>query len=568
MINRINTSSVNSSKPSKNKPQFKGAVDGALMSALQFCEQYPMINVTVLDLSTAIVPRTVIEGSTNIFSGFEAFRRESSGLIVNCLIPSFIVLGLAKLMEKPIMGTKSALHNCWANEDTINLVTKYWDEASDSAVDPQKNAIYKNEPQKARAYNAIKEMLEETKGINGEEIVEFNDKTKKFNFHNDICEIVEGIFNPKPKISLFEGMKIRRAAKKAADKAGIMYVEDNPIARIINRTHVSKNIKIKRQQVRLDKKGKVIDEYFSQGLDAVLGNASQIIKELADGKDAKSFASKATKLLKYKSIGGLAIIIPLAISMQPFNRWVTAKFAGKKGAPIYKDFEQSQTKTLTPKEKRELFTQKLISISSMVGVALFSIMKKPDIQMFKSLTQFSGIFPTMDQTRLISTATFASRMGASEDKNELKEATMRDIATFISFYFIGDYVAKATASLIQLLHKDVRLINDLKKLKPGANIFQQFRHWAVNTSLKASSEVVSTKAEKMRSVCQFTNILFSLILLGIVIPRVYRHKTDKAREKELEAMGVDPDKYYPHFAMNNPDIANSPAFKKVCTSNN
>lgn len=562
MINKVNTSSVNSNKQMKNQPQFKGAIDGALMSALQFCEQYPMINVTVLDLSTAIVPRTVIEGQTNIFSGFEAFRRESSGLIVNCLIPSFIVLGLAKLVGPVVMGTETMLHDCWANEDTINIVKHYWKNASDDAVIKDGKTVFEKGEQ-AKAYNAVKTMLTETEGVDGEKTV----KLSELDLHKDICEIVDGIFNPKPKKSLWERIKIRREGKKAADKAGVKYVEDTPIARIINQSHICQHIKIKGHE-HLDKKGKLVNEYFSQGLDAVLGNAPKIIKELIGCKDIDAFAHKAAKLVKIKSLGGLAIIIPLAISMQPFNRWWTSKVAGKKGAPIYKDFEASKEKELTPEQKSALLKQKLISIGSMVGVALASIMKMPSWGMVKNISQFSGIFPTMDQTRIISTATFASRMGASEDKNELKEATMRDIATFISFYFIGDYVAKGTASLIQKLHKDVKLINDLEKLKPDANIFQQFRHWAVNTSLKTSGEVIGTKAEKMRSVCQFTNILFSLLLLGIIIPRVYRHKTDKAREKELKEMGVDPNRYYPTFAMNNTAMTNSPAFQKVRSTTN
>ena len=82
-----------------------------------------MINVTVLDLSTAIIPRTIFEtviGSKkkdennesqekpkrklNIIGGFEALRREGSGLLINCIIPSYIVYGAAKLLHRPVMG--------------------------------------------------------------------------------------------------------------------------------------------------------------------------------------------------------------------------------------------------------------------------------------------------------------------------------------------------------------------------------------------------------------------------------------------------------------------------------
>ena len=107
-----------------------------------------MVNVTVLDLSTAILPRTFFEtfiGSKqkdengnetkerklNILGGFEAFRRESSGLLINCIIPSFIVIGAAKLLNRPIMGkfNKSNLTTSWANGDTIKEIERYYNAA-------------------------------------------------------------------------------------------------------------------------------------------------------------------------------------------------------------------------------------------------------------------------------------------------------------------------------------------------------------------------------------------------------------------------------------------------------
>lgn len=529
MIERINKNSVNTGSvtPSNKQPQFKGAIDGAIIGALQLCESQPMVNVTVLDLATAIVPRTVIEGQTNLFSGFEAFRRESSGLVVNCLIPSFIVLGLAKLMEKPIMGAKSLMSGCWANEDTIKKVSKLYSNAQGATP-------------KEKIAGAFKQMFTELEGVDGDIEKGGLKKFSEFGLEEHAQQLADAICNEK-------------YSQKDVSK---IYAE------ILKKTHISEKIRFKGE------KG-----FFSQGLSALIVDSSKMLREfheqkILDPKLITKFDKNATKLLTRKSLGGLAIIIPLAISMQPFNRWWTSKVAGKKGAPIYKDFEESKTRELTPEQKAGLFRQKIISIGSMIGVALFSIMKMPNMQMFKNLTQFSGIFPTMDQTRIISTSTFASRMGASEDKNELKEATMRDIATFFTFYFIGDYVAKGTATLIEkATNGRVKLINNLAARKKDANVFQQFAHWATKTSLKSSGEVLTKKAEKMRSVCQLSNILFSLVLLGIVIPKVYRHHTDKAREKELEEQGIDPTKYYPaNFAMNEAQTAAQKAQNEYFTA--
>ena len=242
-------------------------------------------------------------------------------------------------------------------------------------------------------------------------------------------------------------------------------------------------------------------------------------------------------MVNWKSIGGLGLIIPLAISMQPINRWITRKTSGQKGAPIYKDFgKETAHKEPTAKEKHELLAQKFISIGSMIGVAgLSMLMDKPSLKMF----QFKGLFPTMDQARIISTATFASRMGAAEDKNELREATVRDIATFSSFYFLGDYVAKGIATLLQRHKKDVHLINVLKERNPNANALEKLWHWAKHTAIKSSDELVTVKDKRLRTMCQIGSIVFSLLSLGVFIPLYTRAKTNKKHAEELAKMNAE-----------------------------
>lgn len=518
MINKINTASVNNinSRQSKSDPNFKGGPIDALIAGLQVCEKSPMMNVAVLDLATAIVPRTVVEGETNPYAGFEAFRRESSGLIINCMIPGVIVAGIAKAIQGPIMGAGSKMSNCLANEDTINLVTDYWKKA-EGATDREKVS------------DTIRKILLDTRGIDGEKTVHFKDVAAKEDFETSIKILTDK--------ALQKGKYTRDDRKAIA----------NAYSRIVEKTHVSENIKI----------GKDAKGYFSQNLKAVMDNTPRILRELVDGKnvDVSSFAAKAKRLLNTKSLLGLGVIIPLALSAQPINRWITAKTSGKKGAPIYKDFSESESKVLSSKEKAALFKQKLISVGSMVGVALLSMGGK--LPRMKVL-QFKSLFPTMDQARIISTATFASRMMASEDKNDLREATVRDIATFSAFYFLGDYVSQGIATLIQKRKPEIKLLNVTKELKPNANSFDKLAHWIKDVKLKSSDEVVGATAKRMRSVCQLGNLGFSLVALGLLIPMMNRKKTNKKREEELKQKGVDQktiDKFYPHFAMENVNIS-------------
>ena len=192
----------------------------------------------------------------------------------------------------------------------------------------------------------------------------------------------------------------------------------------------------------------------------------------------------------------------------------------------------------------------------MLTVGLLSMMKLPSMNML----EFKGIFPTMDQARIISTTTFASRMAAAEDKNELRESTVRDICTFLSLYFLGDYAAKGAATAIEK-KTGISLLNDTKPIEKDANGFKKFWHWFKDVKLKSSEEVFSKTAEElkakgitpnaeqkividkelkkavnMRSACQIANLGVSLLLLGLVIPIFTRKNTKKKHAEEMKVI--------------------------------
>ena len=230
---------------------------------------------------------------------------------------------------------------------------------------------------------------------------------------------------------------------------------------------------------------------------------------------------------------GLAIIIPLAMSVQALNRKMTRNQFHAKGAPIYKDFGKKNThKDLSPKEEQKFFMQKCISAAGMVGLALLSMMKKPTMKMF----QFKGMFPTVDQCRVIACSTFASRMFAAEDKNELRETTVRDVASFSGLYFLGDYVAKGVATAIEKVNPNVKLLNVVKESAKTDSAPKKFWNWVKNVHLKSFDEISGAGAKNLRSLCQIASIGFSIAFLGIALPRYNRSVTEKkvAKQKALE----------------------------------
>ena len=491
MINKISveTERRNSIQAQRQKekvqqnPNFKGL--GALaLAGIQKCEQVPMINVAVIDMLSAILPRTIVESLTNWFAGFEAFRRESSGLIVNCLIPSVITLGIAKCLNPAFMPKGVNMSRSWASVDMLQKASEYYNNASSED----------------KVEESLKKLISCIEGVDGNKHVNFAEKLGEDKLNSYAKQLAE--------IS-------RKDIKNSEMRKEVGKITQE----IVDRTKVSEHI--------------TLDKISAQSVGSTLEDAVKFFREFqrTNGKMAiEEFAKKNKNLVRTKSLLGLAVVLPLAASMQYINRWITGKVSGTKGAPIYDDFAKGQDNIEeNPKAKEGLLKQKFISIGSMIAVSLLSMSKLPTWKML----DFKGMFPTMDQARIISTTTFASRMAAADDKNELAEATVRDIATFSSLYYLGDVAAKGAATIIQKKTGEV-LLNDTKPLKENANAWDKFKHWMKDVNIKSSSEVATKKAINYRSACQVTNLGVSLALLGLIIPIFTRRKTKKNHEQALK----------------------------------
>ena len=531
-LNNRKSQRRNQTRQNNNSPSFNGIgekIGNGVLKCVQGCEKNPMVNVAVIDLATAIVPRSIWESVTNVFAGLEAFRRESSGLLINCLIPGFIALGAAKLTNDAIVGKNANLSTCWAGKDGINTITDYYKDAP--ATEAYQTGLAKySDPKKARVFATHYNILSSATGVDGNETKKFGE-IASFDIHSTAEKLTEATFEEKPKMSFVERMQ-NMFKKKSPTHI------DRAYEQTARTTHITENITFGR--------GK---NTFSSDLKSAMKNSSSLLKGLVkDGAETPeqiaSLAKRAKKLVNTKSGIAMAVILPLAASAQYINRWITTKTSGVEGAPIYNDFGKNENKPVkTPeqikKDKQDLLKQKFISIGSMVGIACLSMMKLPTLSTLKNIFQFKGQFPTMDQARAISTVTFGSRMAVADDKNELAEATGRDIVTFSSMYFLGDYAAKGYASHLENT-EGVKLINRTKTVDKNANVFKKIGNWVVNSHLKSSDELVADATHsledmrKLRTKCQAANLGSSLVILGLLVPVYTRMKTAKNHKKELE----------------------------------
>ncbi len=519
-LDRQNNSNINSSslqnKGLKNKPNFEGRekLGGAVIGLVQKCEKEPMINVAVIDLLTAILPRSIWESLTNLFAGFEAFRRESSGLIVNCLIPGFITLGVAKAFNNGIMGKgKSNLANCWASSDSINKVTNHYKDAENTEAFKEGMNIFNGNKTHARVYAVNYNLLNEASGIDGFDKKAFNQAMSKQEMSDAAEKLTRISFKYK------DGQLSEELVEKTPKKRLKAIFKS-----ISRKTHIAQDVKF--------------GEGLEAGLERTLTDTHQLVKGMVkEGikpENVADFVKRSKRLLKTKSILGMAIILPLAASMQHINRKITEKISGVKGAPIHKNYgkgEHQKTAEQVKDEKRQLIGKKIWAVSSMLGVAMLSMMKLPNMKTLKNIVQFKDQFPTMDQARAISAITFASRMAVADDKAELDEAHTRDIVTFSSMYFLGDYGAKAMASHLEK-KTGIELLNKTFDSNKNKGFFTKAKNWVLNTHLKSSDELRGVgkafeEATKLRAKCQMANLGTSLALLGVIVPIFTRLRTDK-----------------------------------------
>ena len=120
MISKVNINTNTHDAKSTKNPSFKGGLVDMGVNALQWVSTEPMYGVALIDGVTAIAPRTIVDAKTNGFAAAETFRRESSGLIVNCMIPGLFVLGTGKIAQMLYKDFKiPGLLGTWANEESL-----------------------------------------------------------------------------------------------------------------------------------------------------------------------------------------------------------------------------------------------------------------------------------------------------------------------------------------------------------------------------------------------------------------------------------------------------------------
>jgi len=484
----------NSYKNTSTPPNFKGGMDSVLNIAskgLEWCDKNPMYGVSVIDLTSMIGPRTLVDTiERNPVAGVETLARESSGLIINCLTPGFVVLGVAKAFNKFLLKDFKGIkgEQLWANKNSIEDLKNVW------LSDGVKN-------NKDRVQEFVKQALGKVSLLGDDsKYVKLSDHSKFENITKKLADAIKSDTsnNLKPNKELISGIK----------------------KEIVDELKAARTLKYADKDILLNIEEFVRDTY----------SVGKAFTKVADDK-IPAFTKQLGKLVNIKSGIGLLAVCAVASSVQYINRAITKKRTGVDGFVGYKNFEKGEVKKMTPEEKQKFNRKKILSSLGMAGIAAFA-MKPFNPLMF----QFKGILPSLNQCRLISATTNVGRIMAASDDNELKETTFRDYLGFANLYLLGDFAAKGTAAIIEKVTakkgNPVKLLNRKEILEPGAGILKKLQ----NVKLKGFEEVAAG-SRNYRALAEAAGLLYSMVMLGICVPKLNIYLTNKREAKRIENEG-------------------------------
>lgn len=527
-INAINNSVIKHRNNQKNQdntpPSFKGE-GGLLMSLskpLQKFDANPILGVIFLDVISAIAPNTIIDTiDRNPVQGFETFRRESSGLVINCLLPGLLVGVAAWAAKGAVLGDEFKelnAHRIYAGKDTIEASADIWKKtsANKSKEEQLKEFIHMSFDERIKPNSQSKMALE-------------LDKTQITKQKNDAVDelakaIIESSKNKNGKFGI-ENKTLNDLHQKLATIYG-----------------QSKGLEVKKAD------GKTFTTGMKNYIRDTYALGKTFMNEKVNHSNIDNLASKLKKLNRVKSIITMAGVGTLALSMQAINRKITEKTSGRKGYSGYKDLSVSNEDL--EENKKKLSVGKLLSSAWFASLAFVS-MGRPN----KSTWDFAAPTTTMNQARTLSLATDVGRVNAADDKNELKDTTARDTVIFMNLYVLGDYVQKGVVELAQKLHKnktgeDLNLMNEAQKINKDDNIFKKMGKWIKGKSIKSFEEIEGTTTKenaknlllrkKIVTGANLAGIGYSLVALGIFTPIMIAKMTNKNREKQLAKMNITP----------------------------
>ena len=519
-----------------NTPQFKGGVD----STLRFLATNQAIGANLTDLGFMVIPRVATDAKRGPEACTETLRREASGTANHSLIG---VYGAgAGCLAAAVMGIDrqfgAKVNGMFAAPETVNILAEL--KAKQLKNKTTQLDYIKEVLSQVKIYNPKLEQQADEKGF-----VKLSKETI-----DEIAAIIDNAISNKE----WEAWKDKKSSNsievvlnKITEKTGaqgntILESSDKKIVSNTNlRTLLEDTFKISKSFNKNEVKKAFEDQIAKNG-------------SLKDN----AYISKLSKFMKARSIGGFILGSAIGMSIQPLNIYLTKRKTGSDG---FVGVEGRSKDNST-----EFKLLKGAAAAGFGGLTLWTL--GTGLKGFMSKMAFTGFFPSMEQLKGIYGLTIISRLLATRDKDELREALTKDTLGFLSWLVLGDVVNRMTAekldNSVMKRSKDVDKQNFFKrvfnsKLKTRDEVLiEALASEKISTVKKDGDKVIAKNLKEMMkdldnmtnqklkaetkkrlrtlNKAQLAGYLFSGLVLGLGIPNLNIYLTntlDKKRKAKL-----------------------------------
>jgi len=531
----LQLSSKNQNTSNKNASNVAFGNGAAFTSALNFIQTNQAIGATLVDALFMCSPRTAVDFTRSADAGIETARREFSSNINDGLLGLYGA-GAAYIFARSFNNKYNVKANeMFVDEDSLDIMTHVRNKNGDI-----------RKPENLKAY--LGEIIDGTSGFNPvKEGGQLNHGWAKFSSDADskkafIDKLVTE-FNPSE-------------ATKPNEKETKAYLK----ALLVKATGAESQIKLENKLpttvggviTNAVRKAEVSADDFVDNLYKV--SKSFMSKDVIDnsGKIKTEFIDGLKKVHTKTAVLGLAACMAIGAAVQPINIYLTKKKTGKEGFVGVEGREPDKS-----------FGFKLLKVGAaaiaMVG-SLAAITKNLKIgpKAILKEVKFKGLVPTLNQFKLVYGVTIVSRLLSARDKNELREASIKDSLGFANWLILGGFAANLTAIGMEklarfknnnvkfLMHDEVENGTKLPKWITGSilsreealhdafkkakiNVIEGGKALSFKEMLKKLPELEKTNPEaykainskmKVLGLLQFVGYIWSGLALGVGVPKL------------------------------------------------
>lgn len=428
---KIENQQLNSRKQNSQaqpKTSFKGGMD----VFLNFLQTNQGLGATFTDAAFMCTPRTIVDFTRGPEAGEETARREFASNINDASLGLYgaLAAGAVSVGFNNKYGVKA--NRIYADSETLDILADIKGNKNLTEGGNLKEFI-KNTLGATEAFNP--NLNKENNGWGGIETKVQDNIAQRLE-----KEIKNEIDNPKPK-AFFLSKEWFKQRKERSELSEYLKAE------LIRATGTEGDYKISRDILN-PKTGKMETKVSAVPVKEYVDNLHKIAKafmsknvESALKSDSRGFLRSFKALKLGTAAFGLAICAGIGAATQPINMYITRKKTGTTGfVGGGKKDDSAGFKVMKNVVGAAAFVAALATISTKPAKILQKI-------------QFKGFLPTLDQFKLVYGITIVSRLLSARNKNELREASIKDSLGFANWLILGGFVSKIAAVLFEKLPK-------------------------------------------------------------------------------------------------------------------